>query len=225
MKHSEVRRFAQAHPSPIGAHPLDSRLTERRAERFRQVLARRVTRITVVIDNCYDPHNATAVLRSCEAFGLNEIHVITPRNRFKVNKQISQGAHLYTTVHAHPSIFEAYDSLKSRNFRIIASSLSAESTVDPHELAFEANPIALVFGNEESGLSEESLDGADGSFYIPMSGFTQSLNLSVTVAVALYSIRHAALAGDEIGDMSTDEQRSTYDNWIRRQTEPNHEAR
>ena len=225
MKHSEVRRFAQIHPSSIGDHPLDSRLTERRAERFRQVLARRVTKITVVIDDCFDPHNATAVLRSCEAFGLNEIHVVTPRNRFRVNKKISQGAQLYTTVHSHRSISAVYDELKSHDFRIIASSLSADATVDPHELSSEESPIALVFGNEESGVSDEGLDGADGRFYIPMSGFTQSLNLSVTVAVALYSIRHLALARDEIGDMSADEQRSTYDRWIRRQTERNQNAR
>ena len=225
MKHTEVRSFATIHPSSIGSHPLDSRLTERRAERFRQVLARRVTRITVVIDDCYDPHNATAVLRSCEAFGLSEIHVVTPRNRFGVNKKISQGAHLYTRVRSHGSIAAAYEYLKSRSFRILASSLSEDATVDPHELSAVSYPIALVFGNEESGVSAEGLERADGGFRIPMSGFTQSLNLSVTVAVALYSIRHAALAGDEIGDMSTDEQRSTYDNWIRRQTEPNHEAR
>lgn len=221
MKHYDSRAFRTEIDSCIEPHPLDERLTAKRAERFRQVLARRTVRLTVVIDDCYDPHNATAVLRTSEAFGLDEIHVVTPRNRFAVNRSISQGSHLYTRVRSHSSIRDAYESLRQEGFMILASNLEAEAVVDPHDLSrvVEETPLALVFGNEESGVSETGIAESDGSFFVPMSGCTQSLNLSVTVAVTLFSIRHKSLASEAVGDMPCDLQRSRYDSWIRRQVE------
>ena len=219
MKHFESRSFERLH-SEVAPHALDLTISARRAERFRQVLARRTVQITVVVDDCFDPHNATAVLRTCEAFGLDEIHVVTPRNRFAVNRKISQGAHLYTTVATYESIEGAYATLRESGFRIVVASLAADSVTDPHDLSadLESSPLALVFGNEESGVSEEGLEQADGYFLVPMSGFTQSLNLSVTVGITLFSIRHIALSADLPGDMPVSTQRSRYDSWITRQS-------
>ena len=220
MKHFESYEFRNKLTSPVEPHPLDSVITPRRAERFRQVLARRTVGTIVVLDECYDPHNATAVVRSCEAFGIQHIRVIAGRNAFRVNKRISQGAHRYVNIKIHATIGEAYDLLRRDGFRILAANLSAEDIVDPNNLAEISNssPLALVFGNEESGVSREGIDNADGSFFIPMCGFTQSLNLSVSVAIVLFSIRSRAIVADSSGNMAADEQRDLYDRWIHRQT-------
>ena len=91
--------------------------------------------------------------------------------------------------------------------------------MDPHTLSLDAarDPLALVFGNEESGVSQEASNLADGGFFIPMGGFTQSLNLSVTVAVTLFSLRHKALSRETPGDMAPEQQNYWYDLWVRRQ--------
>ena len=220
MKHFEAHSFQHVLPSPVAVHELDSALTERRRTRFRQVLARRIVGLTVIVENCFDPHNATAVVRTCEAFGLQTIHVVTGSSRFRVNKKISQGSHRYVDIRAYNTIQEAYEVVRADGFLIFASSLSSDAIVDPHELTrgTKRNPIALVFGNEESGVTEAGRALADGEFFIPMSGFTQSLNLSVTVAVTLFSIRPRELAAESAGDMPADVQRFWYDRWIRRQT-------
>ena len=181
------------------------------------MLARRSVGTTVVLDDCHDPHNATAVLRTCEAFGLAEIHVVPRNSPFRVNKKISQGAHLYTDVVSHDTISDCYAVLRSKGYKIIASSLQAGSVVDPHDLAIPGEATALVFGNEESGVSDQGKEEADATFYVPLSGLTQSLNLSVTVAVTLFSIRHQSLAADDPGDMPEARQEATYERWIRRQ--------
>ena len=219
MKHFKAYPFGRRLESVVGPHPLDGVLTPERTERFRQVLARRITRLTVVVENCWDPHNATAVLRTCEAFGVHALHVITSRNSFRVNRRISQGAHRYVNLVEHRDTSEAIRALREDGFRILVTDLSSDAARDPHDLrdALDRHPLALVFGNEESGVSEEAKEAADGRFFIPMAGFVQSLNLSVTVAVSLFSIRHRELAQESQGDMSAAEQRLWYDRWVRRQ--------
>ncbi len=220
MKSFDTYAFRRSLASPVGPHPYDRLLSETRRERYRQVLARRTMRICVVVDNCYDAHNASAVIRTCDAFGVHRIAVITSRNSFKVNRQVTQGAHLYTDLKVYKSIQPLYADLRAEGFAVLAADLGADAVVDPHELAgrLGRQPLALVFGNEEGGASPEAIAGADGRFLIPMCGFTQSLNLSVSVAVTLFSLRHRALAEDAPGDMSDDEQRGWYDRWIRRRT-------
>jgi len=217
MKSFETYSFRRSLPSPVGPHPYDAFLSPARRERYRQVLARRTSRICVVVDNCYDAHNASAVVRSCDAFGVHRVCVITSRNSFKVNRQVTQGAHLYTDLRVYRKVGLLYSDLRAEGFRILVADLGADAVVDPHEL-HAAEPLALVFGNEEGGACEEAIAGADGRFLIPMCGFTQSLNLSVSVAVTLFCLRHRALAEDAAGDMSAEEQRSWYDRWIRRRT-------
>ena len=219
MKHFKAHPFGRRLPSPIGLHPLDGGLTRKRRDRFRQVLARRVIGITVVVENCWDPHNATAVLRTCDAFGIHRLHAIAARNAFKINRRISQGAHRYVDLVVHRNTQEAFTALRREGFRVLAAELSAEAVVDPHALSLDAarGPLALVFGNEESGVSREASNLADGGFFVPMGGFTQSLNLSVTVAVTLFSLRHSALSRETPGDMPPQEQSYWFDKWVRRQ--------
>lgn len=206
-------------PSPVGAHVLDSLISDERAATFRQVLARRSTQIAVVLEDCYDPHNATAVMRTCDIFGLMRVHVTTSRQRFKINRRVSQGAHRYLDLRVHHGIDEAYAQLRADGYRILVSDLVADAVVGPQHLAeiVAAGPLALVFGNEHQGLSDAATAGADGAFLLPMAGMAQSLNLSVAVATTLYSLRGNALAANQPGNLSPADQLAWYERWIRRQ--------
>ena len=161
--------------------------TERRAHRLESVILRRQPTLTVVLEDVYDPHNASAVLRSCDAVGVLDVHLVylnqeIPRKWF--GRATSASAAKWLNVHHHDSIEACYTSLKSQGFRILATSLQEES----RELYDEdlAAPTALVFGNEKDGVSPLGIAAADGSIYIPMQGMVESLNISVSCAVTLY---------------------------------------
>ena len=156
-------------PSPVEPHPLDSIITPQRAHKYRQVLARRSTRLVVVIEDCYDPHNATAVMRTCDAFGVHRVYVTTTRHKFKINRRISQGTHRYIDLRIHQSIETVYEELRAEGYRILVSDLHADALVGPQGLrdALDEQPLALVFGSEMSGVSEAASDGADGFFWCP----------------------------------------------------------
>ena len=218
MTHGPPRpQFARELPSPVPPHPLDTLLTPERAAKYRQVLARRTGRIAVVVEDCHDPHNATAIVRTSDAFGVHEVHVVTPRTAFKVNRKISQGSHHYVDMHVHADVGACYAALRARGFRILVSDLAAGATVGPQELRGELarQPLALVFGNEGEGVSAAASAAADGFFLIPMVGFPQSLNVSVSVAVALYALRQDQLTRDEPGDLPPERQQEAYERWVR----------
>ncbi len=207
-------------PSPVGEHALDHLLTPERARKYRQVLARRTGRLVVVVEDCYDPHNATAIIRTCDAFGIHRVAVTTGRNAFKVNPKISQGSHFYADLSVYPGIEEAYAALRARGVAIYVADLAAQAVIGPERLrpVLDAQPLALVFGNEGSGVSAAASALGDGHFLIPMVGFPQSLNLSVSVATALYALRSRELLADAPGDLSAEEQCACYDRWVRAHT-------
>jgi len=149
-------RFAQRLPSPVPSHPVDDLLTVERADTFRQVLARRTGRIAVVLEDCYDPHNATAVMRTCDAFGIMRVHCTTGRSRLKINSRVSQGAHRYLDLRIHEAIPAAYASLRADGFRIMVSDLKADAVVGPQHLStiLDERPLAVVFGSEGFGISD-----------------------------------------------------------------------
>ena len=220
MRSDEERPVPPILPSPIPAHPVDQLLTEARQTKYRQVLARRVKRICVVIEDCHDPHNATAVIRSCDAYGIHNVHVTTQKNTFKVSRAISQGTHRYVDLHVHADIEVAYAALRADGYRIYVSDLGSNElkshTPDDLHKKQHEEKIALVFGSESKGISDAARAGADAAFLVPMNGFTQSLNLSVTVASTIYRLREASLIKDEAGDLTAEEQTAYYDQWVMR---------
>jgi tRNA (guanosine-2'-O-)-methyltransferase len=210
-------RLQRELPSPVPVHPLDARVTANRARTYRQVLARRCARIAVVIEDCFDPHNATAIVRTCDACGLHRIVVTTAKNGFRVNGKVSQGVHRYLDLQVVPDIDAAAALLKPQGYRFWVTDLAAGAAVGPQTLLpeVERGPIAIVFGNEGHGISDRARALADGCFLLPMAGFSQSLNLSVSAAMTLQALRGAAVATDGPGDLSAAEQTATYDRWIR----------
>lgn len=159
-------------------------LVPARKARIDEVVANRTRTLTVVMEAFCDPQNVNAVLRTCEAFGVQEIHVVEgPMKPYDKNKKISQNADKWLDVRRWRSSVDCLRHLRERGFRIYATHLGGDAR-PLGELSF-ADKVALVFGNESRGVSPEALRAADVRFAIPMRGFVQSFNVSVAAAVAL----------------------------------------
>jgi tRNA (guanosine-2'-O-)-methyltransferase len=159
-------------------------LLPERKERIDRAVAHRTRTLVVVLEAFCDPQNVNAVLRTCDAFGVQEVHVVEgPMKPWDRNKKISQNADKWLDVVRWRTTGECLGALRARGFRVCATSLG-DGARALGEVPFDA-PVALVFGNEHRGVSDEALALADVRFSIPMRGFVQSLNVSVAVAVTL----------------------------------------
>lgn len=171
-------------------------MTPQRTEKLISVLNKRQPDITIVLENVFDPHNISAVMRTCDAVGVQEIYILNtkiPRHK-KWGPRSSSSAAKWLTIHQYENADECFSSLRKRYSSILTTHLSSDA-VSLHQLDFTKS-IALVFGNEHSGVSEEIRDLADGNFLIPQAGIIQSLNISVACAVTLYeAYRQKELAG------------------------------
>lgn len=171
-------------------------ITPERAEKLSSVLARRQPSLTVVFENVHDPHNVSAVIRSCDAVGVLEAHgVYHGRETFpKLGAKSSASARKWVDVHLHSDVATCFNALRERGFRIYTTHMSSDA-VSLYDLDL-TSPVALVFGNEHQGVSEEARGLADGNFIIPQVGVVQSLNISVACAVSLYeAFRQRMLRG------------------------------
>lgn len=151
----------------------------------------RTKHLTVVLENIYQEHNASAVIRSCDCFGIQELHVIEKNNQYKIQRDIALGAgrwvDLYNYDQGESPTKDCISKLKNKGYRIVATT-PHEKDVTIHDLDI-TTPIALVFGTERKGISQEIIEMADEFVRIPMYGFTESFNISVSVALALNSLR------------------------------------
>jgi tRNA (guanosine-2'-O-)-methyltransferase len=169
--------------------------SERRLLRLESVIRNRQPDLTVVLENVHDPHNVSAVLRSCDASGVVEIQLVYNEDEFpKLGKKSSASAKKWVEHRDFDSIGKCYESLRKQGFIILATHLSKKS-VSLYDLDL-TKKTALVFGNEHRGVSDEAAAQADGVFMIPMFGMIQSLNVSVACAVALFeAVRQRILKG------------------------------
>ncbi len=167
-------------------HFLENILTDNRKERFLEVLKTRTNHITVAVEDVFQMHNTSAVMRSCEVFGVQELHVIEQRFGKKIDKEIAMGAQKWVDIQAYETVDECLKKLRKKGYQIIATT--------PHENDclledFDVSKkSALFFGTERDGLSQEILNQADGFLKIPMVGFTESLNISVSAAIILQNL-------------------------------------
>lgn len=161
-------------------------MTPERSQKLVNVLNKRQNDITVVLENVFDPHNISAVMRTCDAVGVQEIYVLNtkiPRHK-KWGAKSSSSAAKWVTIHEYESAGECFSSLRKRYSKILTTHLSSDA-IDLYDIDFTKS-VALVFGNEHSGVSEEIRALADGNFIIPQTGIIRSLNISVACAVTLY---------------------------------------
>jgi tRNA (guanosine-2'-O-)-methyltransferase len=171
-------------------------MTPERRQRLLSVLNKRRADITLILENVSDPHNISAVMRTCDAVGVQEIFVLNtriPRHK-KWGAKSSSSASKWLTVHQFSDVESCLEIVRSKYARILTTHLSGDA-VSLHNISF-LEPIGLVFGNEHDGVSEELRSRADGNFIIPQVGVIRSLNISVACAVTLYeAFRQKSFAG------------------------------
>ena len=161
-------------------------MTPERYERLTAVLNKRQPDLTVVLENVFDPHNISAVMRTCDAVGIQDIYILNDKipPHKKWGAKSSSSAAKWLTVHQFTNAEECFAQLRKHYKKIYTTHLSTDA-VGLHELNL-TQPVALVFGNEHSGVSEDIIALADGNFIIPQVGIIKSLNISVACAVTLY---------------------------------------
>ncbi len=162
---------------------LENFITLERKQKFFEILKMRTKHFTVALEDVYQLHNTSAVMRSCEVFGIQELHVIEQKFGKKIDSEIAMGAQKWVDVFRYPDSNRCIQKLKERGYQIIATT--------PHDNScfladFDIQPrSAFFFGTEKDGLSQEIIKNADGFLKIPMVGFTESLNISVAAAIII----------------------------------------
>ncbi len=193
-------------------------ITENKKQKFEEVIKHRTRHITLVLEDLYQSHNASAVMRSCDCFGVQDIHIIENMNTFKLSKDVALGASKWLNLHKYnrseQNTLETFDALHSKGYKIYATS--------PHrqDIILDEVPLdekmAFVFGTELEGLSPVALEAADAFVKIPMFGFTESFNISVSAAILLYSITHRLRNSEVDWALTEDESLDIRLNWARK---------
>lgn len=182
---------------------LENILTDNRKERFQQVLSKRTNHFTIAMEDIFQLHNTSAVMRSCEVFGIQQLNVIEERYTKSIDKEIAMGAQKWVDVNRFDSISGCISSMKSKGYQIIATT-PHENDCDLDDFDI-SKPSALFFGTERDGLSEEVLQNADGFLKIPMAGFTESLNISVSAAIIIQNLMSRLYKSDIKWQLSEEE--------------------
>lgn len=199
-------------------------ITERRRRRMVEVLQRRQPDLTVVLENVHDPHNVSAVLRTCDAVGIPAVHLVyTVEERPELSRNVSGSALRWLDIVDHEGIGECYSALHAQGFTIYATHLD-ENKVELFELDL-TKPTALVFGNEQRGVSAEAVAAADATMVIPMMGMVQSLNISVACAVSLYEALRQRRAANlyHRPRLTSYEIEQRLNRWLRRERRTTHQ--
>lgn len=191
-------------------------ITDKRKQRFDEVMANRMNHLQIIVEDVYQGHNASAVIRSCDCFGVQHVHFIENKNSLKVNDEIALGAEGWVTIHKHGgqenNTTSCIRSLKEQGFRIVATTPHTNAcTID--KLPVDKK-LALVFGTEKDGISDEVKEQADEFVKIPMYGFTESFNISVSAALCMYEL--STRIRKEVNDFGLSETEKTdiYLDWL-----------
>ena len=195
---------------------LEGFVTDKRKNLFRNILQDRTRHFTVVLEDIYQQHNASAVIRSCDIFGIQDIHVIENKYKSKVSKNIAKGSQKWLSFHNYKedtnNTLECLNTLKSKGYQIIATSPHNNSSI-LHDFDI-SKKSAFVFGVEKTGVSDLVINNADGILKIPMVGFTESLNISVAAAIILENLTFKLRNSSVDWALTNEEQKILYASWI-----------
>ncbi len=194
-------------------------VSEHKKKLFREILQSRTRYFTVVLEDLYQAQNASAVLRSCDGFGIQDVHVIENRNVFDIDKGVTIGSDKWLDVYQYNqeqvnNTERAYQHLRNKGYKIVATT--------PHEKQislpdFQPNqPTALIFGAEKAGLTPYAIENADEWLHIPMYGFSESFNISVSVALCLYQLRVVMNHSQQDFSLSHHQKEKLFLQWIRK---------
>ena len=179
-------------------------VSDGRCQLFDRLATLRTRHISVVLEDIYQSHNAAAVLRSCDCFGVQDVHVVESRNAFNPAGDVAVGSSKWVDYYRHATIGDAYRHLREKGYRIVAT-LPHENDTMITDLDI-SQPTALVFGTELTGLTQEAIDGADAYVKVPMYGFTESFNISVCAALSLFCLTERMRASADIPWCLTDDE-------------------
>jgi tRNA (guanosine-2'-O-)-methyltransferase len=193
-------------------------LTDDRIKLFEKIIAERTNHLTVISEDIFQEHNASAIVRTCDSFGIQTLHLIETRNTYQVNEGISRGSNQWVTLEHHYSegktTTDILNQLKSRGYKIAATS--------PHAIEYDIfnlpidKPLALLFGAEKKGVTTEAMENADYLVRIPMYGFAESLNVSVAAAITLNILRNRLNQSSTSWKLSDKEKLDTLLSWCRK---------
>lgn len=192
-------------------------ITENKKEMFDRISSERTKHITVVLENIYQEHNASAVVRTCDCFGIQELHIIEKNNQYKLQRDIALGAGRWVDMYNYnlgeEVTKDCISKLKIKGYKIVATTPHTEQTIYDLDLN---SPLAFVFGTERRGLSDEVFGLADEKVKIPMYGFTESFNISVSVAIVLSTIRERLEKSELNWKLSELEKVQIINKWCRK---------
>jgi tRNA (guanosine-2'-O-)-methyltransferase len=194
-------------------------VTPERLVLYDKIIERRTNYITVVLEDIFQPQNASAVLRTCDCFGVQNVHVIENRNRFQVDTEVAMGSSKWITLNRYHkkknNSLDAIHTLKKKGYRIVATSPHSNDTELP-DFDISKGKTALVFGSELPGISEIITSEADEFLKIPMFGFTESFNISVSAAIILYQLTQKLHYSESVDWHLTEEEKIDLKlQWIR----------
>ena len=209
---------------PVEEHSLDwyreriaylaTFMTEERFLLFERTLAQRTNYMTILAENTFHPHNAAALMRHCEAFGVQRMHTIETRCTFDPSQNISRGSDRWLNLVRHHSTEEALTALKAEGYRLVATTPHRESCT-PETFDVTKGKFALIFGTEHAGISEEAMAAADEYLRIPMCGMVESLNVSASAAILIYQLTGRIRAQVAGWPLSEREQTELLYDWTR----------
>ncbi|MBK5213442.1 MAG: RNA methyltransferase [Flavobacteriaceae bacterium] len=193
---------------------LQTYLTEHRNTRFQKVLSERTRHFTVVTEDVYQLHNTSAVMRTCDVFGIQDLHVVEEKVSKRIDKEIAMGAQKWVDFKRYSSIKDCISNLKNSGYQIIATTPHDNSTM-LHEFDV-SKKSAFFFGKESDGLSDTVMNAADGFLKIPMYGFTESLNISVSAAIILQSVVSKLKQSNVSWQLSEEEKFEIEMKWLKK---------
>ncbi len=198
---------------------LSPHITPERLNLFNKIIEQRTKYITVVLEDIYQSQNASAVLRSCDCFGIQDVHIIENRNEFRLDSEVSLGSSKWLTLHKYNqkdnNSLATIKELKSQGYKIIATTPHTNDQELP-DYDITSGKTALVFGSEKPGISEIIMNEADEFLKIPMYGFTESFNISVSAAIVLHYLTHKLHNSTVNWQLSEKEKTDIKIEWIKR---------
>ena len=197
---------------------LEGFVTDKRKELFKTVLEQRTRHFTLVLENIYQQHNSSAVVRSCDIFGVQDVHVIENTYSSKVSRHVARGSQKWLSFHRYKkdtnNTEKCFSELKQQGYQIIATTPHNDSSY-LHDFDI-SKKSAFVFGVEKEGVSDYAMQHADGFLKIPMVGFTESLNISVAAAIILENLTTRLRQSDLHWQLTEEEKSILYSEWIQK---------
>lgn len=187
-------------------------ITEERKEVLQRTVSQRTHYMRIMTENMFHPQNASAIMRHCEAFGIQQIHTVEDRCKFDPSVNIVRGTHKWVDVEHHENTAEALKALKAEGYRIVATT-PHRCSATPESFDVTKGKFALVFGTEHAGISDEVIEAADDFLMIPMCGMVESLNVSASAAILIYMLSERIRQSVDDWQLSDSEQLKLLTRW------------